>query len=75
MSGSALEYMRDNWGEREAELSFDTIIRLAEWHDQGKYRRMISMLPRKLAWSFRAENGAKIHVVHYEVCWDEVGND
>ena len=30
MSGSTLEYMRDNWGEREAEYSFDTIIRLAE---------------------------------------------
>ena len=32
MSGSTLEYMRNNWGDREAEYSFDTIVKLAEWH-------------------------------------------
>ena len=30
MSGSTLEYMRENWGGREAEYSFDTIVKLAE---------------------------------------------
>ena len=30
ISGSTLEYMRDNWGLREAEYSFDTIIKMAE---------------------------------------------
>ena len=29
ISGSTLEYMRDNWGGREAEYSFDTIVKLA----------------------------------------------
>ena len=28
---------------------------------------MIARLPRELAWSFRAEEGAKIHFGHYEV--------
>ena len=32
MSGSTLEYMRNNWGDREAEYSFDMIVKLAEWH-------------------------------------------
>ena len=54
MSGSTLEYMRDNWGAREAEYSFDTIIRLAEWHVKGKYPRMIARLPREVAWAYRA---------------------
>ena len=27
---STLEYMRNNWGDREAEYSFDTIVKLAE---------------------------------------------
>ena len=30
ISGSTLEYMRDNLGVREAEYSFDTIVKLAE---------------------------------------------
>ena len=30
MSGSTLKYMRNNWGDREAEYSFDTIVKLAE---------------------------------------------
>ena len=30
MSGSTLEYMRENLGGREAEYSFDTIVKLAE---------------------------------------------
>ena len=67
MSGSTLEYMPDNWGLREADYGFDTIIKLAEWYVQWKYPRMISMLPRELAWSFRAEDWAKIHFRHYEV--------
>ena len=61
MSARTLEYMRDNCGGREAEYSFDTIIRLAEWHVNGKYPRMIVRLPRELAWSFQAEYGANIH--------------
>ena len=32
MSGSTLEYMRENCGGMEAEYSFDTIVKLAEWH-------------------------------------------
>ena len=28
---------------------------------------MIARLPRELAWSFRAEDGSKIHFGHYEV--------
>ena len=67
MSGSTLEYVRENWGGREAEFSFDTLVKLAEWHVKGKYPRMIARLPRELAWSFRAEDGAKIHFGHYEV--------
>ena len=67
MSVSTLGYMRENCGASEAEYSFDTIIRLAEWHVNGKYPRMIASLPRELAWSFRAEDGAKIHFWHYEV--------
>ena len=67
MSGSTLEYMRENWGEIEAEYSFDTIVKLAEWHVKGKYPRMVARLPRELAWSFRAVDGAKIHFGHYEV--------
>ena len=35
MIGSTLEYMRENWGGREAEYSFDTIVKLAEWHVKG----------------------------------------
>ena len=38
--------MRENWGGREAEFSFDTIVKLAEWHVKGKYPRMIARLPR-----------------------------
>ena len=30
MSGSTLEYMRNNWRDREAEYSFDTIVKFAE---------------------------------------------
>ena len=41
MSLSTLEYMLDNLGWREEEFSFDVITRLAEWHDQEKYLRMI----------------------------------
>ena len=67
MSGSTLKFMRDNYGGREAEYSFDTIVKLAEWHVKGKYPRMIARLPRELAWAFRAEDGAKIHFGHYEV--------
>ena len=67
MSGSTLEYIRDNWGGREAEYSFDTIVKLAEWHVKGKYPWMIARLHRELEWSFRAEIGAKIHSGHYEV--------
>ena len=67
MSGSTLEYMRDNCGANEAEYSFDTIIKMAELHVNGKYPRMIARLPRELAWSFRAEEVAKIHFGHYEV--------
>ena len=67
MSGSTLEYMRDNWGGREVEYSFDTIVTLAEWHVKGKYPRMIARLPRELTWSFRAEDGANIYFGHYEV--------
>ena len=67
MSGSTLEYIRDNWGGREAEYSFDTIVKLAVWHANGKYPRMIARLPMELAWSFRAEDGALIHFGHYEV--------
>ena len=65
--GSTLEYMRENWGGREADYSFDTIVKLAEWHVKGKYSRMIARLPRELAWAFRAKDGAKIHFGHYEV--------
>ena len=64
MSGSTLEYMRENWGAREAEYSFDTIVKLAEWHVKGKYPRMIARLPMELTWSFRGEDGAKIHFGH-----------
>ena len=67
MSGSTLEYMRNNWGDREAEYSFDTIVKLAEWHVKWKYPRMIARVPMELAWSFRAEDGTKIHFGHYEV--------
>ena len=42
-------------------------MKLAEWHVKLKYPRMIASLPRELAWSFRAEDGAKIHFGHYEV--------
>ena len=49
MSGSTLEYMRENWGGRGAEYSFDTIVKLAEWHVKGKYPRMIARLPREMA--------------------------
>ena len=49
MSGSTLEYMRENCGVREAEYSFDTIVKLAEWHVKWKYPRMILRLPRELA--------------------------
>ena len=48
MSGSTLEYMRDNWGVSEAEYSFDTIVKLSEWHVNGKYPRMTARLPRQL---------------------------
>ena len=67
MRGSTLEYMRNNWGDMEAEYDFDTIVKLTEWHVKGKYPRMIARLPRELAWSFRAEDGANIHSGHYEV--------
>ena len=67
MSGSTLEFMRDNCGGREADYSFDTIVKLAEWHVKGKYPLMIARLQRELAWSFRAEDGAKIYFGHYEV--------
>ena len=67
MSGSTLEYMRENCGGREAEYSFDTIVKLAEWHVKWKYPRMIARLPRELAWAFLAEDGAKVHFRHYEV--------
>ena len=67
MSGSTLEYMRENWGGREAEYSFDTIVKLAEWQVKGKYPRMIARLPREVAWAFWAEDRAKIHFWHYEV--------
>ena len=40
MSGSTLEYMRDNCGGREAEYSFDTIVKLAEWHTKGNDREV-----------------------------------
>ena len=49
MSGSTLEHTRENCGGREAEYSFDTIVKLAEWHVKGKYPRMIATLPRELA--------------------------
>ena len=62
MSWSTLEYMRENLGGRETEYSFDTIVKLAEWHVKGKYPPMIARLPRELAWAFRAEDGAKIHL-------------
>ena len=39
MSGSTLEYVRENLGGREAEYSFDTIVKLAEWHVKRKYPR------------------------------------
>ena len=38
MSWSTLEYMRNNWGDLESKYSFDTIVKLAEWHVKGKYR-------------------------------------
>ena len=38
MSGSTLEYMRENCGGMEAEYSFDTIVKLAEWHVKGSTR-------------------------------------
>ena len=38
MNGSTLEYVRENWGGREAEFSFDTIVKLAEWHVRGSTR-------------------------------------
>ena len=56
--------MRNNWGDRESEYSFDTIVNLAEWHVKGKYPRMIARLPRGLAWAFRAEDWANIHFGH-----------
>ena len=59
MSGSTLEYMRENWRAREAEYSFDTIVKLAEWHVKGKYPRIFARLTRELAWSFRAEDGLR----------------
>ena len=62
MSGITLEYMRNNWGDREAEYSFDTIGKLAEWHVKLKHSRMIARLPMELAWWFRAEDWAKIHL-------------
>ena len=65
MSGSTLEYMRENWGGRHAEYSFETIVKLAEWHVKGKYTRMIARLPRELAWAFMAEDGANVHFGHY----------
>ena len=46
--------MRNKCGDREAEYSFDTIVKLAELHVKGKYPRMIARLPMELAWSFRA---------------------
>ena len=67
MSGSTLEFMRDYCGGMEAEYSFDTTVKLAEWHVKGKYPRMIARLPRELEWSFRAEDGVNIHFGHYEV--------
>ena len=67
MSGSILEFMRYNWGGREAEYSFDTTIMLAEWHVKVKYPRMLARLPRELAWSFQVEDWVKIHFGHYEV--------
>ena len=42
--------MRDNCGGMESEYSFDTIVKLAEWHVKGKYPRMIARLPSELAW-------------------------
>ena len=42
-------------------------MKLGEWHVKEKYPRMIARLPRELAWSLRAEDGAKIHFGHYEV--------
>ena len=59
--------MRDNCVGREAEYSFDTIVRLSDWHVKRKYLRMIARLPRELAWVFRAEDWANIHFGHYEV--------
>ena len=59
--------MRENWGAWEAEYSFDTIVKLAEWHVKWKYPRMIARLLMELALSFRAEYGAKIHFGHYKV--------
>ena len=56
MSRSTLEYMRDNCGGREAEYSFDTMVKLTEWYVKGKYPRMIASLQRELVWSFRAED-------------------
>ena len=67
ISGSTLEYMRENWGGRETEYSFDTIVKLAEWHVKVKYPRMIARLPMELAWASMAEDGAKVHFGHYEV--------
>ena len=64
MSGSTLEYVRENCGGREAEFSFDTIVKLPEWHVKVKYPRMIARLPRELAWAFRADDGAKVHFGH-----------
>ena len=56
MSVSTLANMRDNCGGMDAEYSFDTIVKLAEWHVKGKYPRMIVRLPRELAWAFRADD-------------------
>ena len=59
MSGSTLEYMRDNWGGMEVEYSFDTIVKLAEWHVKGKYPRMIARLPMVLACRFELRMGLR----------------
>ena len=56
ISGSTLEYVRYNWVVIESYFSFAMFMRLAEWHDQSKYPRMIARLPMEPAWSFRAED-------------------
>ena len=59
--------MREIWEGKEAEYSFDTIVKLAEWHVKVNCPRMIARLPRELAWAFLADDGAKVHFGHYEV--------